>query len=606
MKDFFKLLKRFIPPYKRKLVWNIIFNILSAIFGVFSFILMKPTLEILFGKEDLILSKPELGLNISSITDYFNFYVSKIIQENGSEHALIFVSIFLIIAVFFKTGFYYLANYILVFIRNGAVRDIRSLIYKKILKLPLGFYSDERKGDIMARITGDVTEVENSIMNSLEMMIKNPILILVSVTVMVYMSWSLSVFVFIMFPIAGFIIGKIGKSLKKESRKGQNKMGEILSIVEEDLSGLRVIKAFNAEKKAQHRFDKENTNYFGIMNQLMWRRHLAHPASEFLGTLVIMFVLWYGGQLILNEKSSLDAAGFIVYLILFYSIINPAKAFSTALYSIEKGLASMERIDEILLAESEIVDKKNAIEITSFNSEIIYKNVSFAYNSTPVLNNISLNIKKGKTIAFVGQSGGGKTTLVDLLPRFWDVTKGGISIDGYDLRDLKMKNLRDLIGNVNQEPILFNDTFFNNIAFGMVDAKMEDVVGAAKIANAHDFIISNEKGYNTKIGDRGDKLSGGQKQRISIARAVLNNPPILILDEATSALDTESENLVQEALSNLMKNRTSLVIAHRLSTIKNADLIYVLHEGEVIEQGTHLELMELDGRYKKLHSMQIF
>ncbi len=606
MKDFLKLLRRFIPPYKTKLIWNIIFNVLSAIFGVFSFILMKPTLEILFGQKELVVTKPEFSLNISSLTDTFNFYVSKIIQESGNEKALIFVSIFLVIAVFFKTGFYYLANYILVFIRNGVVRDIRSLIYKKILKLPLGFYSEERKGDIMARITGDVTEVENSIMNSIEMMIKNPILILVSVTVMVYMSWSLTIFVFIMFPIAGAIIGRIGKSLKKESRKGQDKMGEILSIVEEDLSGLRVIKSFNAEKTAQKRFDKENGNYFQIMNQLMWRRYLAHPTSEFLGTVVIMFVLWYGGQLILNDNSSLDAAGFIVYLILFYSIINPAKAFSTALYSIEKGLASMDRIDKILMADSEIVDKENAFEIESFEKEIVYDNVSFAYNSTPVLKNISLNIKKGTTIAFVGQSGGGKTTLVDLLPRFWDVSSGKITIDGHDLRDLKMKNLRNLIGNVNQEPILFNDTFFNNIAFGVENAKTEDVVNAAKIANAHNFIMSSDNGYDTKIGDRGDKLSGGQKQRVSIARAVLNNPPILILDEATSALDTESEKLVQEALGNLMKNRTSLVIAHRLSTIKNADLICVLHEGEIVEQGTHNELLKISGRYKKLHEMQMF
>lgn len=606
MKDFLNLLRRFIPPYKGKLIWNFIFNVLSAIFGVFSFVLMKPTLEILFGKEDLLLTKPDLGLNISSVTDYFNYYVSTIIHENGQEYALIFVAIFLIIAVFFKTGFYYLANYFIVFIRNGVVRDIRSLIYKKILKLPLGFYSEERKGDIMARITGDVTEVENSIMNSLEMIIKNPILIIVSLIVMVYMSWSLTLFVFIMFPIAGFIIGRIGKSLKKESRKGQNKMGEILSIVEEDLSGLRVIKAFNAEGTAQKRFDKENLNYYGIMNKLMWRRYLAHPTSEFLGTVVIMIVLWYGGQLIINQKSSIDAAGFIVYLILFYSIINPAKAFSTALYSIEKGLASMERIDKILLAESEIVDKPDAIEIRSFESKIKYENVSFAYNSTPVLKNISLEIEKGKTIAFVGQSGSGKTTLVDLIPRFWDVSNGKISIDGIDLRDMKMKDLRNLIGNVNQEPILFNDTFFNNISFGMEDAKTEDVISAAKIANAHDFIMTSENGYDTKIGDRGDKLSGGQKQRISIARAVLNNPPILILDEATSALDTESEKLVQDALSKLMKNRTSMVIAHRLSTIKNADLIYVIHKGEIMEQGTHEELMKLSGRYKKLHSMQMF
>ncbi len=606
MKEFLKLLRRFIPPYKTKLIWNIVFNFLSAVFGLFSFILMKPTLEILFGQKELVLTKPELELSISSVTDTFNFYVSKIIQESGNERALIFVSIFFVIAVFFQTGFYYFANSILVFIRNGIVRDIRSKIYAKVLKLPLGFYSEERKGDIMSRITGDVTEVENSIMNSIEMMIKNPIIIIVSVAVMVYMSWSLTIFVFIMFPIAGAIIGKIGKSLKKESRKGQDKMGEILSIVEEDLSGLRVIKAFNAEKTAKKRFDKENERYFGIMNQLMWRRYLAHPASEFLGTVVIMIVLWYGGHLILNEKSSLDAAGFIVYLILFYSIINPAKAFSTALYSIEKGLASMDRIDKILMAKSEIVDKEDAFEIKSFEKEITYENVSFAYNSTPVLKNISLNIEKGKTIAFVGQSGGGKTTLVDLLPRFWDVTSGKICIDGYDLRDLKIKSLRDLIGNVNQEPILFNDTFFNNIAFGVENAKTEDVINAAKIANAHNFIMSSDNGYDTKIGDRGDKLSGGQKQRISIARAVLNNPPILILDEATSALDTESEKLVQEALSNLMKNRTSLVIAHRLSTIKHADLICVLHEGEIIEKGTHNELLKISGRYKRLHEMQIF
>lgn len=607
MKDFLKLLQRFIPPYKWKLIWNFIFNLLSAIFGIFSFILMKPTLEILFGTSEMVLEKPELETSISSVTNYFNFYVSIIIQEFGAERALIFVALFIVITVFLKTGFYYLANYIIVFIRNGVVRDIRSLIYRKILKLPLGFYSEERKGDIMARITGDVTEVENSVMNSLEMMIKNPIIITVTVGAMIYMSWSLTLFVFVMFPIAGTIIGRIGKSLKKESRRGQDKMGEILSVVEEDLSGLRVIKAFNAEETALNRFEKENESYFGIMNKLMWRRYLAHPTSEFLGTTLIMVVLWYGGKIILNDgNSSLDAAGFIVYLILFYNIINPAKAFSQALYSIEKGLASMDRIDKILLTESEIVDKPNATEVKSFQSNIKYENVSFAYNSTHVLKNISLNIEKGKTIAFVGQSGSGKTTLVDLMPRFWDVSEGKITIDGQDLRDLKIKNLRDLIGNVNQEPILFNDTIFNNIAFGVENPNTEEVVQAAKIANAHNFIMASENGYDTRIGDRGDKLSGGQKQRISIARAVLNNPPILILDEATSALDTESEKLVQEALSNLMKNRTSLVIAHRLSTIKHADIICVLHEGQIIESGTHEELLKLSGRYQKLHKMQMF
>jgi subfamily B ATP-binding cassette protein MsbA len=494
----------------------------------------------------------------------------------------------------------------IVAIRNGVVRDIRSMIYKKIIYLPLGFFSEERKGDIMARMTNDVNEVENSIMNSLDMMIKNPILIVVSLAVMIYMSWSLTLFVFIVFPVVGYIIGAIGKSLKKKSRKGQDKMGDILSIIEEDLSGLRVIKSFNAEKKATERFERENQNYFQIMNQLMWRRFLAHPVSEFLGTALIIVVLWYGGKLILTGNSSLDAAGFIGYLVFFYNIINPAKAFSTALYSVEKGLASMERIDRILLTETNIVEKKDAIEITGFKNAIRYENVSFSYDTTPVLTGISLEVEKGKTVAFVGKSGGGKTTLVDLLPRFWDVTGGKIEIDGIDLRNLKIKSLRNIIGNVNQEPILFNDTFFNNIAFGMENPKAEDVVNAAKIANAHDFIMEYERGYGTSIGDRGDKLSGGQKQRISIARAVLNNPPILILDEATSALDTESERLVQEALGNLMKNRTSLVIAHRLSTIRNADLICVVHKGRIVEKGTHEELLQLNGHYQKLHEMQVF
>ena len=470
----------------------------------------------------------------------------------------------------------------------------------------MGFFSDERKGDIIARMTNDVNEVENSIMNSLDMMIKNPIIIIVSVVVMIYMSWSLSLFVFIMFPIAAYIIGVIGKSLKKESRKGQNKMGEILSIIEEDLSGLRIIKAFNAEKRATIRFEKENENYFNIMNQLMWKRFLAHPMSEFLGTVVIIVVLWYGGRLILNHQSSLDAASFIGYLVFFYSIINPAKAFSTALYSVEKGLASMERIDAILDTKPEIIEKVDAEKIDKFNDKITYENVSFSYDSIPVLENISLTIKKGESIAFVGQSGSGKTTLVDLLPRFWDVTGGRITIDGIDLRYLKIKDLRDLIGYVNQEPILFNDTIFNNIAFGVDNATEEDVINAATIANAHNFIIETEKGYETTIGDRGDKLSGGQKQRLSIARAVMKNPPILILDEATSSLDTESERLVQDALVKLMSNRTSLIIAHRLSTIKSADLICVLHKGKIVEQGTHEELIVKKGRYNKLHKMQMF
>jgi len=606
MRDFFQLLRRFIPPYKEKLVWNIIFNFLSAIFGAFSFLLLTPSLKILFGTKQLVTEKPEMSLNVSSITEYVDYIISQTITQHSAERALIFIGLFIVITVFLKVGFYYLANFMIVLIRNGVVRDIRSKIYRKILRLQLGFFSDERKGDIMARLTGDVTEVENSIMNSLDMMIKNPILIIVSVAVMIYMSWSLTLFVLVMFPIAGYIIGRIGKSLKKESRKGQHKMGEILSIIEEDLSGLRIIKAFNAEKKMTTRFESENNNYYKIMNQLMWRRFLAHPASEFLGTTVIIIVLWYGGRLILNEQGSLDAATFIVYLVFFYNIINPAKAFSTALYSVEKGLASMERIDKILHTKTQIKEKPNAESISGFKSKIEYQNVSFAYNSTPVLKNISLEIKKGKTVALVGRSGSGKTTLVDLLPRFWDVSSGQITVDDIDLRDLKLKDLRKLIGYVNQEPILFNESFFNNIAFGVENAKKEEVEYAARIANAHDFIVESENGYETSIGDRGDKLSGGQRQRLSIARAVLNNPPILVLDEATSSLDTESEQLVQDALEKLMKNRTSLVIAHRLSTVKNADLICVMHHGKIVEKGTHNELISLDGRYKKLHNMQMF
>ena len=606
MKDFLILLQRFIPPYKWKLIWNVVFNFLSAIFGAFSFLLLIPSLKILFGTQELVVVKPEMDYSISSFENYFNYYISQVILEYSHEKALIFIGAFIIITVFLKVGFYYLGNYMIVVIRNGVVRDIRSKIYRKILRLQLGFFSDERKGDIMARMTGDVAEVENSIMNSLDMMIKNPIIIMVSVAVMIYMSWSLTLFVFIMFPIAGYFIGRIGKSLKKESRRGQHKMGEILSIIEEDLSGLRIIKAFNAEKRATHRFEKENDNYFHIMNQLMWRRFLAHPMSEFMGTVIIIVVLWYGGQLILNEKSTLDAAGFIGYLVFFYSIINPAKAFSTALYSVEKGLASMERIDMILHTPSAIREKPGALDISDFETSIVYDNVSFAYNSVPVLKNIQLEIKKGNTIAFVGRSGSGKTTLVDLLPRFYEVTGGRITINGNDIRDLKIKDLRNLIGYVNQEPILFNDSFYNNISFGMEHATEEDVINAAKIANAHEFIISSEKGYQTTIGDRGDKLSGGQKQRLSIARAVLKNPPILILDEATSSLDTESERLVQDALERLMKDRTSLVIAHRLSTIKNADLICVLHKGELVEKGSHQELIKAEGRYKKLHKMQVF
>ena len=607
MKDLIKLLRRFLPPYKGKVVLNFIFNLLAAIFGAFSFGLLSPVLGILFETKEYVRELMPFEFSAKAIENNLSYYITWIIDSYGQSTALIYIGFFIIITVLLKVGFTYLASFVMIAIRNGVVRDIRSKIYRKMLSLSLGFFSDEKKGDIMARMTGDVQEIENSVMNSLDMLFKNPMLILISLAYMVYTSWSLTLFVFIMLPITVVLIGGVGKSLKKQSRKGQNKQGEILSIIDEDITGLRIIKAFTAEKKAIERFERENENYRLIMNKLMSRYFLAHPMSEFLGTAVIVMVLWYGGNLILSGKTgALSPQQFIVYLVFFYNIINPAKAFSTALYSVEKGLASMERIDKILEYENSIKEKPDAVSKTNFTETIEYRNVSFKYANDHVLQNINLTIEKGQTIALVGKSGSGKTTMVDLLPRFWDVSEGGIFIDGIDVRDMKMHDLRSLMGNVNQEAILFNDTFFNNIAFGVENATMEDVINAAKIANAHEFILETENGYNTNIGDRGDKLSGGQKQRISIARAILKNPPILILDEATSSLDTESEKSVQEALSSLMKNRTSLVIAHRLSTIKNAGLICVIHEGKLVEKGTHDELLTKEGYYFRLHRMQNF
>ncbi len=606
MKDFFKILRRFIPPYKGHLALTFLYNFLSAIFAVFSVGLMIPILEILFGMAEDVNDLVPWAFTLDSITHNLYYYLTGFRNEHGAGLALLAVGLFVSLGTLLKVGFAYMGAYETVFIRNSVVRDIRQQIYRKILKLALPFFTEERKGDIMARISGDVSEVENSIMSSLDMFLKNPVLIAVFLVSMLIMSPSLTGFIFIVLPFTGLIIGKVGKSLKKVSREGQDKMGLLLTIIEESLGGLRIIKAFNAEPRMEQRFNKEAGAYRSIMNRLMWRRELAHPLSEFLGTVVIIIVVWFGGSLILNNNSELTGSEFMAYLGIFYQIINPAKAFSNALYSIQKGMAAMDRIDMILLADVTIPEKKEAAGIKTLLNNIEYRDVSFAYQEKQVLKNISLTIPKGSTVALVGQSGSGKTTFVDLLPRFYDVQEGQILIDGQDIRDLKLHDLRDLMGNVNQEAILFNDTIFNNIAFGVENPAREQVEYAAKVANAHDFIMETENGYDTFIGDRGSKLSGGQRQRLSIARAILKNPPILILDEATSALDTESERLVQDALEKLMLNRTSLVIAHRLSTIKNAGFICVLHKGRIVETGTHDELLALNGRYTKLHQLQVF
>ena len=606
MKGLFRLFGRFLPPYKSYVFLNMLFNILGALFGVFQFIAISPVLGILFGTQPEVDKPVSWEFNLESLKANFNYLISDMKLEYGPENTLIFFGFFIVAMVLLKVGFTYLAMFVMVPLRNGVVRDIRNQIYHKILHLPLGFFSEERKGDIIARMTGDVQEIDNSIMNSLEMLFKEPLIIISSLIVMITMSWQLTIFVFLLLPVVGYLIGKVGKSLKKPSMRGQVKMGELLSTIEESLSGLRIIKVFNAESRAKANFGRQNTEYYNVMNKLMWRRYLAHPMSEFLGTMVMVIVLWYGGKLVLNNESALAPQDFITYLIFFYSIINPAKSFSTALYSVQKGLASLERIDQILLAENNIVNRPDAVEVKRFYKSIDYVDVTFRYTEADVLKKVNVTIEKGKTVALVGQSGSGKSTFVDLLPRFYDVSEGTILVDGTDIRNYKIADLRGLMGNVNQDPILFNDTFYNNIAFGVEHATQEEVEAAARVANAHDFIMATPEGYQTNIGDRGGKLSGGQRQRISIARAVLKNPPILILDEATSALDTESEKLVQEALENLMKNRTSVVIAHRLSTIKNADLICVFHEGEIVERGTHDELIELQGYYHKLHSMQNF
>lgn len=606
MKELLSILRRFVPPYKGRVAKSILYNFLHAIFGSLSIAMLIPILRIIFDNQHDVTELVPFALDSKSLALIFNYYVTVAKNSFGPANTLLFVGVVAIIATALKTGFAYLASFELIYIRNGVVRDIRRKIYRKVLSLPLPFFSEERKGDIISRMTGDVQEVEASVMSSLDMLFQSPILIIVYLTTMLLMSWQLTLFVFVLLPVMGFLIGKVGKNLKRQSWEGQTKMGEILALMEETLSGLRIVKAFNAEGKMNGRFSKENEAYRRIQNRLMRRRSLAHPMSEFLGTIVIVIVLWFGGKLVLSHQGNLSAEGFIAYIALFYSIINPAKNLTNAYYSVQKGLAAMDRIDVILAAESSIKEPDTPVHIDSFQNAIEYRHVTFAYTGNrQVLHDVTLTVPKGKMVALVGQSGSGKSTFVDLLPRFYDVSDGAICIDGTDIRQFTLFDLRELMGNVNQDPILFNDTIFNNIAFGVENATQETVENAAKIANAHDFILQTEQGYQTVIGDRGGKLSGGQRQRLSIARAVLKNPPILILDEATSALDTESEKLVQDALDKLMRNRTSIVVAHRLSTIRNADMICVFHEGRIVEQGTHDELLQLNGIYTKLYEMQV-
>ncbi len=608
MNDFIAILRRFVPPYKKYLFLNIFFNILSAFLTLFSFAVIIPILEMLFKvKEATYEFLPWGSASLKDVViNNFYFYTQEAIAHYGAPTTLALLALLLVVMTGLKTGVTFLASYFVIPMRSGIVRDIRNYVFDKMVTLPISFFTSERKGDVMARMSGDVGEIENSIMASLDMMFKNPIMIIVCLVMMVMISWQLTIFVLILLPLAGFVMGKVGKRLKRQSLEQQTQWGLLMSNIEECLGGLRIIKAFNAEEKVKSRFHKENQVFYRLSNRIARRQSLAHPMSEFLGTLAIAIVLWFGGSLILSGTSSMNAASFIYYMVIFYSIINPAKELSKAMYSIQKGLASMVRVDKILGASNPIKDPANPREIENLKGNISYKDVSFSYGTNEVLHNIDLEIPAGATVALVGQSGSGKSTMADLLPRFYDVAGGSITVDGTDIRDLRVHDLRSLMGNVNQEAILFNDTFYNNITFGVEGATMEQVRAAARVANADDFIMATEEGYDTNIGDRGCRLSGGQRQRVSIARAILKNPPVLILDEATSALDSESEKLVQEALERLMKGRTTLVIAHRLSTIRNADLICVLHEGRIVERGTHDELLALGGYYSHLVDMQKF
>ena len=609
MKEFLQLMRRFVSPYKKYIGWAILLNILSAVFNVFSFTLLIPILDILFktGENNKVYEYMEwgtAGFKDVAINNFY-YYVSQMIQDNGPTTALIFLGLFLALMTLFKTSCYFASSAVMIPLRTGVVRDIRIMVYAKVMRLPMGFFSEERKGDIIARMSGDVGEVENSITSSLDMLIKSPIMIILYFITLIATSWKLTLFTVLVLPAMGWLMGKVGRKLKRQSLEAQGKWSDTMSQLEETLGGLRIIKAFIAEDRMINRFTRCSNELRDAVNKVAMRQALAHPMSEFLGTILIVSVLWFGGALILGHNSSLTAPTFIFYMVMLYSVINPLKDFAKAGYNIPKGLASMERVDKILKAENNIKEIPNPKPLTGMNDRIEFKDISFSYDGKrEVLKHVNLTVPKGKTVALVGQSGSGKSTLVDLLPRYHDVQGGDITIDGTSIKDVRIADLRSLIGNVNQEAILFNDTFFNNIAFGVENATMEQVVEAAKIANAHDFIMEKPEGYNTNIGDRGGKLSGGQRQRVSIARAILKNPPILILDEATSALDTESERLVQEALERLMKTRTTIAIAHRLSTIKNADEICVLYEGEIVERGRHEELLELDGYYKRLNDMQ--